>query len=449
MTHTKTLGLAAAGALALAGAAQAAIGDGCIDRTKGLCYPYNTTPAGARGITFSLADVDAAWIGWRTTHIDIPHENGFNSANCNGCKKVWKSDNTAGFDRTTTSESTSYGMLMAMLFDEQSLFDDLWAYARHSSIHGKIGLVEWCTRLDNSVCNPKAVGSASDATWDIGLALVFANKKVEGGAWAPSSRFGNYSADARAVLDNSWSDEVNAKTDRFGGAWPRVGNNWDKFVMNPSYFSPGHWRVFDEFENATRRWSAVVAKAAQNIDANQAHHGGCSGLIFNWTTESGSVGAGTFENDGYTWEAVRIPWRQSLAKLWYDDAEAAETLNEFGSFFEDVPFASMQPMKMDGTPYGNSGRQVAFVVQGALAIWASDATTDPAACGLSQNANNTRQSAWDAVVANVERSATYPTPGYSYFNNYWRLAALMTMSGNMPNLLAGKPGGGSPSSTTP
>jgi endo-1,4-beta-D-glucanase Y len=427
------LGLVAA----FASANAAAIGPDCRNPLSGVCWPYCTDNSCRRGIVADPDDIRAKWVVWRDRHVTpSPLAPVQLSVGNVGGKRVWKTDATGGIYLTTVSEGQAYGMLFSVLFDEQSLFDDLWTYYKGWPSKGKIGLMEWCIDKDNLPCGIDAGGAATDADEDAALALVFACKKVQAGAWTSGAH--DYCADARTTLSNIHRYEVSPS------GYLLSGNNWGAPTLNPSYYSPGHYRVFDAFEGGSR-WETVACRAYQNIDAVQADHGQCSKLVYNWTDSTGAPVMpfeGNTDFDQFGWDAARVVWRVALDKIWFNTPPSNETMNEMGGFFKQVGARNIKPVyRMDGTTEWPWGLNAFFSANAGVGIWAADSAINPGAtCGAASNqANSTAQEAYDVSKATAE-----PIGEYDYYNNAWQLLGLLTMSGNTPNIqaLSDAPGDG-------
>lgn len=430
MTTFRTF-LQAAALLATAAfsAPVAGIGPDCQNPGSGACWPYCQDNSCRRGIVADPDAVRAKWADWRDRHVTPSALAGAQLSVGNvGGKRVWKTDATGGRYLTTVSEGQAYAMLFSAYFDEQTLFDDLWTYYKGWPSKGKVGLMEWCIDKDNLPCCIDAGGAATDADEDAALALVFACKKVKAGAWKAGAH--DYCTDARTALSNILQYETTPS------GYLLSGNSWGAPTLNPSYYSPGHYRVFDAFEGGSR-WKKVADRAYENIDAVQANHGKCSKLVYNWTDSTGAPVmpfAGNTDYDQFGWDAARVVWRVALDKIWYNTPKSNETMNEMGGFFKQVGAQNIKPVYlMDGTTSWPWGLNAFFSANAGVGIWAADSAINPGAtCGAaSAQANSTPQQAYDVSKATAE-----PIGEYDYFNNAWQLFGLMTMSGNTPNLQA-------------
>src|SRR5690554_4970193 len=95
------------------------------------------------------------------------------------------------------SEGMSYGMMIAVQFDEKEIFDRLWRWSKHHMQHQEgpmKGYFRWSCQTDGT---PNSMGPASDGELFFVTALIFA-----------SNRWGNdtgidYLAEAQFILNSS------------------------------------------------------------------------------------------------------------------------------------------------------------------------------------------------------------------------------------------------------
>src|SRR4051812_14520939 len=152
-----------------------------------LCYP---TAARAE-------DVRRAFDAWRSEIVTADGARGF--------LRTRRPDTPDGVANSTVSEGIAYGMIIAVMLDEQSLFDDLYRYAL--CFENKSGLMDWYIAPDGS--SPLGVGAATDSDEDIAWALVMAHRQW-GGHGALSDSYLRY---AQRQIERIWQCEVDH--DRF------------------------------------------------------------------------------------------------------------------------------------------------------------------------------------------------------------------------------------------
>lgn len=227
--------------------------------------------------------------------------------------------------KDTASEVMGYGMIYAVHADDKDTFDRLWNYAK--SQRNEVGLMSWLIGEDD---RPIDTGSAADADLDMAYALVAADIK-----------WGGYEEDARTLMDRILTYDVEPQTFVLKG-----GYNWGgSEETNPSYYSPGYYKLFEDY-TGDARWSRVAEVGRNVLDAIYKRRGTL--LPPNWSTADGDVVPGRGDdNDKYGYEAIRVPWRQGMAGLWYPEdsvvgVHAREQLERINKFFEQVDPADVR-----------------------------------------------------------------------------------------------------------
>jgi endo-1,4-beta-D-glucanase Y len=303
-----------------------------------------------------------------------------------------------GYD--TVSEGIGYGMILAAYIGDRPTFDGLWNYAKlHFNANS---LMHWRIGADGAVLNPN---SATDADEDIALALIVADKK-----------WGGYTNDATTLISNILSHDVESTANvlKPGDSWG--GANDPHPITNPSYFSPGYYKVFQAY-TGNARWGLVVDKTYQIIASINARSGaGTTGLLPNWANPSGDPVDmnyyGGFQNSyDYTYDASRVPWRLAIDAAWYCENRAISQLSKINNFFAGVGAPNIRDgYRLDGTLIGH---------------WHNSAFVAPAAAGAIVSNNSAyKTSMWNETV-NLRDG--------QYYQDSLRLLSLLFMSGNMNN----------------
>lgn len=221
-------------------------------------------------------------------------------------RAVW-SDDQATFERC-------YGWTEANLSRRQQKGDELlaWRWGKNSS--GQWQVLDW--------------NSASDADLDYALSLILAHRK-----WGRASPgLPDYLVKARAVLKDILDKET--VTDPWGRLWITPGS-WIKpglpLLLNPSYFSPAWYRLFYQLTN-DRRWLQLVDSAYWALEKLEGQLGGVKGrgLIPDWCILVGpdSFEAAPDQSSNYGWDAVRVPWRIAMDRLWFGQARSKDFLEK-------------------------------------------------------------------------------------------------------------------------
>jgi len=301
-------------------------------------------------------------------------------------------------------------------------------------------------------------GAATDGDEDMALALIFACMKKVKGAWPAGAQGVNYCADATTMVNNIYTREIEqsgAAPTTAGGATNGLnsthanqiipGDQWGSVpaggIVNPSYFSPGWYTVFGKFMDSANasppgtgnvtKWGSVTS--TNYAIANTAQNIGCSKLVPDWASYAGAAVNPGFDANFADWyfDAARFAIRIAIDKAWYNTASASGTINPIGSFFRSAGAANWGlAFHANGTSF-NPGGTAFFTANAATAVWSAGAAATAVNCGAATGQTAaTPQAAYNAALASVEPSGS----NFTYFNNAWRLLALLVMSGNFPNI---------------
>jgi endo-1,4-beta-D-glucanase Y len=219
----------------------------------------------------------------------------------NGSVYVLKDDYTGS--QEVVSEGIGYGMLLSVAIGDREVFDGLWTYYREHR-NGN-GVMNW----RQAVCGGQTGGNgASDADLDAALGLVLAD-----------SRWGGFAQDARALIDAIGTHETQECDNgqivlKPGDSWGGCGGQ----TVNPSYFSPGHYRRFALVQtDRAEFWNKFASDTYAMLSRMQDEK---DGLIPDWGFGDGRSEGGDRGQFGY--EAVRNPWRVALDYAWTGNADA-------------------------------------------------------------------------------------------------------------------------------
>lgn len=227
----------------------------------------------------------------------------------------------------TVSEGQAYALLIASLVDDRQTFDRVMGWTqRHLSRRGRSGdrLLAWHWEPGKGVTD---WNSASDADLDYALALVVASHR-----W----RDRRYVREARLVLNDLLDLEtaaVNGRRYLLPGNWRREGGD---SVINPSYLSPAHFRVF-YICTGDPRWNDLIDSSYRLIDAvsrNFSGHPGV-GLVPDWLriAPNGALTRAEGFSDRFGWDAIRTPWRIGMDALWFKEDRAERFLAPISDFY--------------------------------------------------------------------------------------------------------------------
>ncbi|WP_037576483.1 glycosyl hydrolase family 8 [Sporocytophaga myxococcoides] len=258
-----------------------------------------------------------------------------NASDASSNYSVWKSNWTAAcgdgkyrvkFDtpNQTVSEGIGYGMLMAAYAGDKTYFDGFWNY--YKSFRNSNGVMHWKINECSSIIGSNG---ASDAEFDAAMALIVAHSQ-----WGSSGSI-NYQNDAKTLISAIKTHELEIGTkvvkpgDQFGGS----------NLTNPSYFTPGYFRVFGKFTNDESFWNSAADKCYEVINANLSKNNAAGGFVSDWCKADGtySSNASGYYSGGtkFHYDAVRTPWRIAVDYLWFGTPEAKAYVKKTSDFIRN------------------------------------------------------------------------------------------------------------------
>jgi len=317
---------------------------------------------------------------------------------------------------STASEGIGYGMILAVYFGDQTLFDGLW---RYEQLHlDDNGLMNWDIGPDGATSSA-GMGAATDGDVDIAWALIMADRQW-GGQGALAKPYLDY---AKELIGLIWTHEV----DHGRGEMLKAGDKWgDVDVTNPSYFAPAYFRVFGKVTGQADNWNKVIdanyAILARSLNATSGN--ATNGLAPAWCDSSGKpveafAGAPThFQND-----ATRVPFRVGQDYCYFGEPRAKQYLALISAFYSGVGVANIvDGYDLDGTPHPDravGGLQAASFVGPAAVAGMSDAAFQPLV---------------DQGYAAVATQGL--TAGTIYYQKSWTALSLLMLTGNLVDLTA-------------
>ncbi|MCX7698544.1 MAG: glycosyl hydrolase family 8, partial [Candidatus Goldbacteria bacterium] len=190
---------------------------------------------GIRITSYNASTLQSMYNTWKSRYV----------VTANPGQRVISPEPINGVANRTVSEGIAYGMLLAVYFNDQTLFNNLWAFKVARSSGKTTQLMPWVIENDGTtIVDPN---SASDADFDIAFALLMAHYQ-----WGSGGTY-NYQNLAFTEIQRCRSYDINAGTYsvRPGDAW----NDWGY----PSYYFPAFFRVFGEVEGGTYQttWNNV------------------------------------------------------------------------------------------------------------------------------------------------------------------------------------------------
>ena len=297
------------------------------------------------------------------------------------------------------SEGVGYGMLLMVYFSDnttsyQSQFDKIWNF--YKKFQNENGLMIW--KIGNlSESWDAGNGAALDGDIDAAAALVMAYYQ-----------FGDekYKEDAKKLIQAMKKSEFESN----GLHMP--GDKWGDAALNrknPGYFDPAYMPLFAavDTENA-EFWSKTAYDANMKLYESSSNEVS-TGLIDDWTDKNGKS-----EDDYYSYDASRAPWRNAKAVCWHGDQRALAIDKKMAEFVSKVSAADMKgPVIRSSGNLGNDHNST-FVTSLMTAL-ISDAKY---------------QSKLDEYWAEAVKLGDE-----NYFNQSLKLLNGLLVSGNMPNLM--------------
>jgi Endoglucanase Y len=314
----------------------------------------------------------------------------------------------------TVSEGIAYGMMIAVNFNDQALFDSLYTYWKNNPYASGSKLMNWCIPAGGGSCSATG-GSATDADEDAAYALLMAGK-----AWG-----GTYNGDAVTMIKEIWSKDI----DGGGTKLPKGGSNYaspTSAITNASYFAPSMYRVFATADSADD-WNGV---AAASLAAVNGAISGSNGLIPAWCGSSCTVAASNGAAGGtdmdYQYDSHRIPMRIGMDYC-YNGTAAAKTYTAKNTAFFVGAAANGIGYVLD--MYTPSGGTVSGTAPNSSSILGT-AGVGAMATGNQTFLNDAYQAVFDGItrgtMAPVDAAGKTP---YSYYNATVGLLTALIMTG--------------------
>jgi endo-1,4-beta-D-glucanase Y len=238
----------------------------------------------------------------------------------------------------TISEAQAYALLRALWAGDEATFVRLYRWTRKNlsrgASHGDSLLAwEWGQQADGS-WGVLDWNTASDADLDYALALVLASRQ----GWRAPPDLPAYQTEARQVAQAILAQEV---VEVPPGALLLAPGNWHStsppYLLNPSYFFPAAYQVLAQAGFGSR-WNRLHADAYPFLQRLTRGLGAVPGvgLVPDWVMvgADGKLTPPRERPSHFGWEAVRLPWRVALDRLWFGDLAAAQLCREqFLPFF--------------------------------------------------------------------------------------------------------------------
>jgi len=187
-------------------------------------YPYGIKPNHKTAAQFQ-ADMTSMYNTWYAKAVTA----GGTGACSSGCLRVHR--NTDGYD--TVSEGIGYGMLIAAVMADKTLFDGLWKYT-DQYVPDTLGnfVMDWKINSSGGIAGQNG---ATDADEDIAMALLMAHKQ-----WGSSGTY-NYLNLFQQMTTAIWNKEINQSTYAV-----EPGDGWTGTYFS-SYMAPAWYRFWPTY----------------------------------------------------------------------------------------------------------------------------------------------------------------------------------------------------------
>lgn len=325
----------------------------------------------------------------------------------------------------TTSEGQSYAMLQAVQMNDQDTFKGVWLWTQHKMQHRvNDSLLSWQWKDDQQTDS----ANATDADLDIALSLIFASQQFDNPA---------YLDDARKILADIWSETVVS----INGTYyllpmeKSLAAQAGGYLLNPSYFSPAHYRVFAQVDTEhANEWNALATDTYETL--NRIEMRGGVGLPPNWVLVNNQTGALSSANpyiaaggaDYFGYDAFRTFWRVGLDVAWYETPQSIAYLKVVSPQFE----REWAERGSFGDLYLTSGQRISSnpnlaVAAGILA--ALNISSDPK---VSADIYNTLFV--DQLVVEEETETAYWGDPDNYYSTNWTWFGMALFNDNFPNI---------------
>lgn len=367
----------------------------------GVIQPSHVTPAAMDQA------VSAAWAQWKQSYL---RSDGGQGSWVNYAKKP-----------ATVSEAHGYGMVLAAIFGEQALFDELLRYCQaHPSVNAP-HLMAWKQVLrDGQMVDVQGPDSATDGDMDIACALLMADRQ-----WG-SAGATDYRGLALAVLHDILDHEVNPQWHNLTpGDWAR---GRDARHTRPSDFMSAHLLAFAEADNAHRRqWQQVYATVVQAVNDQATQGSELTGLMPDFMHRSAGRWVPTpgkyleTRHDGdFSYNACRTPWRLAMSWILLGRDELLAVQQQQARWIRSATQGRPAALRA-GYWVLNGPNGQPFVHYGDLAFLAPFAVNAMLGGPEGQDWLNRL---WDAMVGGLYG------PVVDYYGDSLRLQAMLVLSGN-------------------
>ncbi|WP_086934033.1 glycosyl hydrolase family 8 [Agarilytica rhodophyticola] len=308
------------------------------------------------------------------------------------------------------SEGMSYGMTVAVMMNDQVVFDKLWNFSKTKMQHqtgDRKGYFSWqlqasapFTAIDKN--------AAPDGEEYFVMALMFASNR-----WGDGEGIYNYSREANFILDEMVNKATNATQ------VPIINPNYNQVIFtpdkrseaftDPSYHLPAFYELWSRWAIKDNSYWRLVAETSRDFFENAAHP--VTGLYTDYANFDGSPKVTSFNPNSHlsAFDAMRTIQNVAVDYAWFeDDPRSVELANRILTFYNDQG-NYVTVYTHDGVPQVEY-RSEGHVAMNAVAALASDLPI----------AKRFVEDLWQLPI---------PTGKYRYYNGLLYMLGLLHTSG--------------------
>ena len=225
-------------------------------------------------------------------------------------------------DDDTVSEGQAYAMLRAAWLGDKATFDLCYRWTEENLSRRRRtgdGLLAWHWRA-GAVLDWMP---ASDADLDYVLSLFFAEALWPGAAPTGLAPYGKRARSSAADILRLLTYRADGGK-LFLSPWILSPGSRAPFPVNPSYYSPAHFRVFRK-RTGDPRWRELIDTTYRLLERLARDlRGKSSGLVPDWCEvgPDGRLSPMAGKSFNFGWNAIRVPLRVGWDLAWFDSARA-------------------------------------------------------------------------------------------------------------------------------
>jgi endo-1,4-beta-D-glucanase Y/4-amino-4-deoxy-L-arabinose transferase-like glycosyltransferase len=241
----------------------------------------------------------------------------------------------------TTSEGQSYSLLRSIITQDRDQFDKVWEWTKiNLQVHPTDSLFAWKYGLKNSQLAVLDKESATDADLDIAYSLLLANKTFKDD---------KYLDEAKKIISDIWKQRVREYNGRsyllpFSSTADRGFE-----ILNPSYFSPSHYRMFATVDG--NNWSKLVDDTYLTLNDLSSFHSMYPDWIkYNFKSNRYEPATEFLQNqfaNNFSYDGMRVLLRTGMDYQASNDPRAYKLLEKASKFIESKLDQGLFPASID------------------------------------------------------------------------------------------------------